>query len=572
MTTPLTTSTPDANGRTALHYAVQDVPVNAAQEAIQRALQLPGLDVNHQDKDGNTALHILMATQHESKEGLYSILGFLLDNAKGIDVSLFNHKGLAPILIGAENPCSSRFAQSRLLYHKTFNGRGFHPETGNTILHYAATCINYDKDDVIHIMSRDRIEKELYRANHQGDTPLHLLLLNRPLADIYYRGLHLVAQKLIEEGPADLGLRPNKNGVKPVDFLDFLASQERFGEFERTPAWCNLNVWQYTDRLEVIMDILASLLPPIEQKTAKPIYAKVYGKLLCRTVADFEFYGNDVDLDDWESIEVFERVVNELMWRKGANLNYAEERTGMTFLHHFFNRWRSHEEKDQYLGGRFVTPFEDCAAIVEHPFFEATLEPAALIRLFQTETYLDINLHATTTEGLNLLHFAARLGYLEAAKLLVSERLDINATDNEGRTPLHHASCEEGLRCIDRDSSDDSYSDDSEAIIDPAEMVEWLLQSGSNVLAVTRATDVTPSRTAWEIAVAVGNERIQSKLQEYDLVAPSIKRAVRTTMNSGTGKPSLISRLLERMHRSGPVGVAVARELLPIQDEKWRRW
>jgi ankyrin repeat protein len=39
----------------------------------------------------------------------------------------------------------------------------------------------------------------------------------------------------------------------------------------------------------------------------------------------------------------------------------------------------------------------------------------------------------------NLLHFAAKSGYLDAVKFLVSIGLDINTSDRWGATPLNYA-------------------------------------------------------------------------------------------------------------------------------------
>jgi ankyrin repeat protein len=50
-----------------------------------------------------------------------------------------------------------------------------------------------------------------------------------------------------------------------------------------------------------------------------------------------------------------------------------------------------------------------------------------------------VNINAGAKNGSTALHFAASLGHLEIAKLLVESGAEINAVDNAGRTPLHLA-------------------------------------------------------------------------------------------------------------------------------------
>jgi ankyrin repeat protein len=46
---------------------------------------------------------------------------------------------------------------------------------------------------------------------------------------------------------------------------------------------------------------------------------------------------------------------------------------------------------------------------------------------------------AKNREGFTALHYAARHGYVEIAKLLLAERADVNAKTGKGDTPLHYA-------------------------------------------------------------------------------------------------------------------------------------
>ena len=46
---------------------------------------------------------------------------------------------------------------------------------------------------------------------------------------------------------------------------------------------------------------------------------------------------------------------------------------------------------------------------------------------------------AKNSEGFTALHYAARHGYVEIAKLLLAERADVNAKAGKGDTPLHYA-------------------------------------------------------------------------------------------------------------------------------------
>jgi ankyrin repeat protein len=46
---------------------------------------------------------------------------------------------------------------------------------------------------------------------------------------------------------------------------------------------------------------------------------------------------------------------------------------------------------------------------------------------------------AKSREGFTALHYAARHGYVEIAKLLLAERADVNAKAGKGDTPLHYA-------------------------------------------------------------------------------------------------------------------------------------
>jgi ankyrin repeat protein len=69
-------------------------------------------------------------------------------------------------------------------------------------------------------------------------------------------------------------------------------------------------------------------------------------------------------------------------------------------------------------------------------------------RLSQTATFVGVtfdNVNAANIEGDNALHWAARAGDLDAARLLIAAGIDVNQSGDLGYTPLHEA-CAAGSR------------------------------------------------------------------------------------------------------------------------------
>jgi len=69
-------------------------------------------------------------------------------------------------------------------------------------------------------------------------------------------------------------------------------------------------------------------------------------------------------------------------------------------------------------------------------------------RLGNTATFLGVafdHVNATNVDGDNALHWAARSGDLEAARLLLDAGIEVNQPGDLGRTPLHEA-CSAGSK------------------------------------------------------------------------------------------------------------------------------
>lgn len=242
--------------------------------------------------------------------------------------------------------------------------------------------------------------------------------------------------------------------------------------------------------------------------------------------------------------------------------------TGFTILHHLVKSCNEDGDEDsdddeQDTGQEYRTkvyshPFDLAMEDVEEDD-ELTCEEYALGLLNQmVEAQPEIHVGDVNQEGKNVLHYSR---FVEVSKRLLEissseqhnqqSRLDVDASDRKGRTPLH-------IACKQTNS----------------QLVRLLLEHGASVLMTTKSTEDKPSgETPWEVIVDDDDETIVdevdigaslaclSLLKDYELVQPKMLHQAHNALER---YPGLSGQVLERLFRAGPVGRSVAFELLPF--------
>jgi len=102
----------DVNGLTALHLACIDSNTNNSERTVKLLLSHPDINVNLQDKYGKTALH--MACKHFNKESSERTIEMLLSHPD-IDVNITNNSGET-----AMDKNKQRLYQSTVLHNSNF--------------------------------------------------------------------------------------------------------------------------------------------------------------------------------------------------------------------------------------------------------------------------------------------------------------------------------------------------------------------------------------------------------------------------------------------------------------------
>lgn len=87
------------NGKTALHYVIQSEKIKCVEILVNA-----GADVNIQDEDGNTPVHLAAMAENAHENNIWEpieILGLLLNTGK-VDFTIENNEGQTPLDVAIE--------------------------------------------------------------------------------------------------------------------------------------------------------------------------------------------------------------------------------------------------------------------------------------------------------------------------------------------------------------------------------------------------------------------------------------------------------------------------------------
>ncbi|XP_066138248.1 ankyrin repeat family A protein 2-like isoform X1 [Euwallacea fornicatus] len=143
----------DSSGRTILSH----VASNGTIDVLELLLQVPGLDPNKPDNEGNTPLHFA------AQAGQVECLNFLASRCRGVEIDARNNLGFTPLMKAAlqgRNKCAKLLLFAGANPTLRDNGRGFRADQ------WARFCGRYVCADVIEKHARQRL---LERSTSYGN-------------------------------------------------------------------------------------------------------------------------------------------------------------------------------------------------------------------------------------------------------------------------------------------------------------------------------------------------------------------------------------------------------------------
>ena len=146
------------SGQTPLHVAC----IVESMEYIQKLTQQPTCDLDIQDDNGDTALHIAACSKWNSAEKIQC----LLDSGR-CDTNITNKQGHTPLHIATVN---SQFDAIKILLNSTKCNPNIQDIHGNTALHLSMH--QKSATGIEHFLMCDKVDVNI--QNRQGDTPLHV--------------------------------------------------------------------------------------------------------------------------------------------------------------------------------------------------------------------------------------------------------------------------------------------------------------------------------------------------------------------------------------------------------------
>lgn len=338
---------PDERGMTPLHHAMRYGGLHptrkTAEDAIadmERALALPDLDVNHQDKFGSTALHYLCQCANVDADMILRRLLLKAPNKK-VDVNLLDFKGrtMLHLVVMRRSFTESQVALIQLLLKAKADVHLAIPETGNTPLHMAAgsgSCMTTLMQSLLDAGA------DIHSTNLMGRTPLHLTK-NQPNAKFVLdlsgaealnttdvRGntpLHLCLFYDHQTWPllldhADMakfwiqaGSDPSKSNEKGQTAKDCIRMALDFVVDDSGLGAVTGDLGRMIEFLEVLLPVMQETFPMDDQYSS----ANVYGRMLWRFMQEFYEAAEDEGL--------FFNQIQRLL-DHGATVNYVD------WLHH----------------------------------------------------------------------------------------------------------------------------------------------------------------------------------------------------------------------------------------------
>ncbi|XP_030746861.1 ankyrin repeat domain-containing protein 33B-like [Sitophilus oryzae] len=145
----------DSSGRTILSY----VASNGSFDLLELILQLPGLDPNKPDNEGNTPLHFA------AQAGQVECLNCLASRCRGVEIDARNNLGFTPLMKAAlqgRNKCAKLLLFAGANPTLRDNGRGFRADQ------WARFCGRYVCADVIEKHARQRLLERSTSYGHWG--------------------------------------------------------------------------------------------------------------------------------------------------------------------------------------------------------------------------------------------------------------------------------------------------------------------------------------------------------------------------------------------------------------------
>jgi ankyrin repeat protein len=396
-----------------------------------------GADVKAADNDGNTPLH------WAAINGNLDAVKYLVE--KGADVKAANNNGWTPLHLAAEK---GHWDVVKYLVEKGADVKAANND-GNTPLHRAA--INGNLDAVKYLVKKGA---EVKAATNDGWTPLHLAaekghwdvvkyLVEEKGTDVKaanndgWTPLHLAAEKghwdvmkyLVEEKGADVKAA-DKDGYTPLhwsaryghwDAVKYLVEKGADVKAANNDGWTPLHLAAEKGHWDVVKYL-------VEEKGADVKAAHNDGWTPLHLAAE---------KGHWD-------VVKYLVEGKGADVKAANN-GGYTPLH--WAAGQGNLDAVKYL-------VEKGADVLARNSHDTVLHRAVrgnnkeIIRLLlerikekfnqdSQQVYQYIN--AQDTEGDTPLMWAAEIGRVSAAQVLLEYNVDINLKNNDGMTALHWA-------------------------------------------------------------------------------------------------------------------------------------
>ncbi|XP_075229956.1 uncharacterized protein LOC142329346 isoform X2 [Lycorma delicatula] len=155
---PAVLNASDSSGRTAVSYIASNGPLSI----LESIVQLPGLDINKPDNEGNTPLHFA------AQAGQVECVNFLLSRCSGIEVDARNNLGFTPLMkaaIQGRTKCAKLLIFAGASPTMRDTGRGLRAEQ------WARFCGRYVCADVIEKLSRHRLLERTTSYGNWGSEP-----------------------------------------------------------------------------------------------------------------------------------------------------------------------------------------------------------------------------------------------------------------------------------------------------------------------------------------------------------------------------------------------------------------